>query len=146
MTKTTMGYEVDKAELEKVYEDIHQLLQERFGNDDSDDPNVEFILINRERYWPMHYRPVPYDHKEPRLALEMALMNLSIASDAVDVMLKMQRYDERLKTECCEGKMPEEGEYGCNECDCKMYDWPDKDKKARWYPCRYHASKERALE
>ena len=34
---------------------------------------------------------------------------------------------------------------GCVECGCRLYDWPNKTRKARWYPCRYHASKERLL-
>lgn len=142
----TDGYIVDKDKLEQAYDDIQALLLEQFGVDQDLDGNVEFILIDRQRYWPMHYQPVPYDHKEPRRALEMALMNLQIAADAVDVMLRIQRYDERLKMECCEGKMPEEGKGGCNECDCRLYDWPDKDREARWCPCRYHVSKKRLLE
>lgn len=86
----TNGYEVDEKKFKKAEEYIRKYLLKTFGTDSSNDPNVEFILVNREQYWPMHYAPVPYGHKpyanlseEETLehCANMSHMNMSIAQE-----------------------------------------------------------------
>ena len=56
----TSGYEVDSKKLAIVEKKIRTLLWMEFGTDEASDANVEFILIDRQRFQRMLFRPVPY--------------------------------------------------------------------------------------
>jgi hypothetical protein len=61
--KRTPGYQVDPKQFEEAEKKVEDLLQEMFGLDDEGDPNVEFILVDRQRQQRMAYRAIPYRHK-----------------------------------------------------------------------------------
>ncbi len=85
--KHTDRYTVDEKLFQEAHEKVEALLAEIFGLEGDHSHNVEFILIDRERYEPMHFRPVPYSHtdnwsdKALAKALEAAMFNLSTAHD-----------------------------------------------------------------
>jgi len=87
--KHTDRYTVDEKLFHEAHEKVEKLLAELFGVDYEESPNVDFILIDRQRCERMHFHPVPYSHTDNysdaalEKALEMAVFNLSIAAEVV---------------------------------------------------------------
>lgn len=79
-------YEVNSAEIAKLYDDINKMIEERFGLDDSGDPKVQCLLADRTRHLPMHWLPIDYprqvtDRTDLFLNVRYAHANLGIASE-----------------------------------------------------------------
>ena len=101
---------VDLEKLAAFEEKVYKMARQEFGTCDEGKINkVAVKLIDRSRYWPMHYFPIPYDHKaktveEKDRILELLLTNLSMATDAVDTHLKIMRDERRLEAKKAEKK------------------------------------------
>jgi hypothetical protein len=99
--KKTATYTVDPKKLEEAYSKIKTLLLSMFGTDCEGDPNVEFILIDRQRHSRMLQRPVPYDFRNPdgsepenrakrisnlEAAMEFAKFNVDVSNRCFDIL------------------------------------------------------------
>ena len=93
---------VDQNKLSEFHDKVYAMARKEFGTDDEGKINkVSVILVDRSRYWPMHYFPVPYDHKakteeDKELILDRLLTNMKIATEALDIHLKCMRDERRL--------------------------------------------------
>lgn len=95
--KVTSGYEVDLEQFEEMYETITGLLDVVFGHDVEDDPNVEFILVDRQRCQAMHFVPLPYSHSKNAdldAILDVAVMNMEMAVEQVRVLMSLRRHQK----------------------------------------------------
>lgn len=90
---------VDVEKLRDFEEKVYRMAREEFGTDDEGKSNkVQVFCLDRSRHWAMHWFPVPYDHKaktveEKERILNNLLVNLSMATEAVDTHLKLMRLD-----------------------------------------------------
>ena len=103
----TSGYEVDSKKLAIVEKKIRTLLRMEFGTDAEGGANVEFILVDRQRYWGLRFKPVPYDFKDDEdgelvagseaqmegivRALKVAEWNLSVAHSVFATQFSLWR-------------------------------------------------------
>ena len=81
---------LDFSGLEKI---VYQLVQSKWGPDPDGDYPINWVLIDRTRFEPLHYQLMPYHKMKPNPSadewrLERALLNLSIAMQAVDICMK----------------------------------------------------------
>lgn len=84
--------EVTDAEIEAFIEDVETLKENRLPIDCDGDFPVNIIVVDRRKYGPLHYDPVPYDHISPSNEVEGALLfNLDIAIDALRVFRDIHR-------------------------------------------------------
>lgn len=94
---------VDVEKLRDFEEKVYRMAREEFGTDDEGKVNkVQVFCLDRSRYWPQHWFPVPYDHKaktveEKERILSCLLTNLSMATEAMDTHLKLMGFDRRLE-------------------------------------------------
>lgn len=85
-------------EIRKFRDKVQDMADKEFGVDDEGDSSVEVIIVDRTRYEPMHYWPVPYSHrgpKEAKAALEAVVYNDSIASEDLHRQLRGEEYRAR---------------------------------------------------
>lgn len=94
---------VDVEKLRDFEEKVYRMAREEFGTDDEGKTNkVQVFCLDRSRYWPQHWFPVPYDHKaktveEKERILSALLTNLSMATEAMDIHLRLMRDERRLE-------------------------------------------------
>lgn len=108
--KKTSTYTVDEKEFEKAYTEVKNLLLRMFGTDYEGCSNVEFILVDRQRYETMHFDPVPYDFRNPdgtetkneaenmkaiELAMRVAHFNLTVASSKFETLFRIWEHHRR---------------------------------------------------
>ncbi len=93
----------DMTDLDKI---IHELIELKFERDPDGDLPVEFKLVDRTRFEPMHFAVVPYlgiarcdsltlDQKQD--ILDTHMMNLSIAHDRLSNAHKIMKYERTKK-------------------------------------------------
>lgn len=102
------NHRTDEAELAKFEEIVCWLAEMRFGQSDCDMPWVEVHLVDRTRNEGLAFTPIPYSHKAETeddhwRIVELAQMNLTIASSRLDTAMKIyqdvrQRTKERAKS------------------------------------------------
>lgn len=88
------------SEIENFYKKVRKMANDEFGVDGDGSSTLEFILIDRTRCERMHYDPVPYDHRSiqsNKEARRIVLMNLRIASEAVECYFRGEDFREREK-------------------------------------------------
>lgn len=94
---------VDLEKLRAFQDKIYKMARQEFGTDDEGKINkVSIICVDRSRYWPMHWFPVPYDHKakteeDLETILRALLTNVSIAADEMRIHLDIERYRKQRK-------------------------------------------------
>ena len=77
---------VDEKKLREFEARLQAEARKLFGTDEEGKtPKVVVTCLDRSRYWPMHFQPVPYDH-DHRSSIEeleecnrLRMLNLSIA-------------------------------------------------------------------
>ena len=95
----TEDEKVDENKLRDFQDKVYQMAREEFGTDDEGKSNnVTVFCLDRTRYWPMHWFPVPYDFdplppEEEERVLEARLTNLRIQRgiDAHEIHRIVQR-------------------------------------------------------
>jgi len=98
----TEDEKVDENKLRAFQDKVYQMAREEFGTDDEGKSNnVTVFCLDRTRYWPMHWFPVPYDFdplppEEEERVLEARLTNLSLATEEITRHLKMREFHKRL--------------------------------------------------
>lgn len=64
---------------------------------------VQVLVVDRRRYGPMHWQPVPYDHREPDKHFAMVLHNLALATASMDLALRLRKYLQEDKSDASQG-------------------------------------------
>jgi hypothetical protein len=76
---------------------ISDVIKAKCQSDPDGDYPIDFKIIDRTKFEPMHFFPVEYDHdktKEKRQEiLEDHLSNLSIAMSRVDTAIKVSKFE-----------------------------------------------------
>lgn len=76
---------VTDLDMEQLYTIMDMLLDRKFGEDPDGDLPIEYKLINRNLYFGMHYRPIPYSldaGPESALDIHQAItLNFGLATD-----------------------------------------------------------------
>jgi len=54
---------LDKKKLEAFRHKVQEMALQEFGTTDCCDPRVEVVVVDRSRTEPLHFVPVPYEHK-----------------------------------------------------------------------------------
>lgn len=91
---------VDPKKLAEFANKVDKMALEEFGLDDCGGYRVTVRVLDRSRHWPMHWFPVPYEHKTESIeeldkCLDRYLTNLSIATEEMDKYLKTRAYEVR---------------------------------------------------
>lgn len=94
---------VTDEDMTRFHEVMDAIIQAKWGSDPDGDRPINYILIDRTKYWPMRYSPVPYAHvgcpQGERLeAFREKLANLNSATEDVDRHLRGDEM-ERLRKE-----------------------------------------------
>jgi len=77
---------------------VNSLIELKFEPDSDGDYPINFTIVNRTKYGPLHFVPVPYEHEavtpqQKREVLRAIHVNYHIAHSAVDTYLKMRAFD-----------------------------------------------------
>lgn len=91
---------LDQKKLGDFLDKVYKMADKLFGTDDDGDSRVQIIVVDRTRFWPMHYFPISYDHKVTTIGeLEKInddrMTNLAMAIEQVKVHLKTRGYEEK---------------------------------------------------
>lgn len=78
---------------------LRALIEAKWNADPDGDRPIDFLIVDRTRYRPIQYFPVPYDHddapkKETYETMNSLLTNLDMASREVRLFLKVHRDEE----------------------------------------------------
>jgi hypothetical protein len=101
---------VDQDKLAAFADKVYEMARKEFGTCDEGKINkVSVMLVDRSRCWPMHYFPVPYDHKaktaeEKERILDHLLTNAKIATDELHTHMKIMQDERRMAAKKAEGK------------------------------------------
>lgn len=92
--KSDGGYApVTETDLEQLHAIINRLITLKWGPDPDGDWPINWHIIDRTRFEPMHYAPVPYEHMATGEAalerLNTVLLNANIANRELDVTLRI---------------------------------------------------------
>jgi hypothetical protein len=94
---------VGERDIHQLYAIVEAIIQAKYGPDASNDLPINFDCVDRTRFAPLHYQPVPYIHKVPldetgdkaRLEILDTLMyNLRNATSALGDFMKLNRLGE----------------------------------------------------
>jgi hypothetical protein len=97
----------EPVELTRLYDFFRKVIDAKYPRDGDRATPVEFTILDRTRFEPMHYMPVAYDHKPDANhadILETRLANLRIAIGAVDTALRLDRHYKRVIEELVKNK------------------------------------------
>lgn len=92
---------VTEKDLEQLDTIIYKLIGMKWAMDPDGDLPIDFKIIDRTRFEPMHYDPVPYQHKtedDPlaqRGRLAILMMNAHIALEALDTQMRIEWHKKR---------------------------------------------------
>lgn len=92
------GYaEITERDIKDLYQLIDAIIVAKCAPDPDGDYPIDFKLIDRTKYWPMHYLPEPYDHelKNVEDGLDTALTNLSMANNRVMQLMRLRRLNKK---------------------------------------------------
>lgn len=98
--------EEDMKQLDAI---VSHIIHMRFAKDCDGDIAVEHTLVDRTKFEPLHYHPLPYAHKmeseeEFLNALDIAEMNLGVAQDRFSQLWKISRHRRTEKKDAKSGK------------------------------------------
>ena len=89
---------VTEGDMELFHRLMQAIIEAKFGSDVDGDRPIDYILIDRTKYWPLHYMHIPYyrtaeDEGGSNLddCLDTALANMSIAVEQVQQITRMKR-------------------------------------------------------
>ena len=87
---------VTEQDYDQLNEIIDTLVALKWSPDPDGDRPINWKLIDRTKFEPMHYFPVPYEHKmqdihEQNGRLDTLLSNVSLATEALNTTLKIMR-------------------------------------------------------
>jgi len=91
MKQVNSWSEVTDKEIEVIWGRISQLKAEITPVDCDGDPVIEIIMIDRRKYEPMHYFPVPYREQGEAEYEDELLTNLDIALEALRRFRKIKK-------------------------------------------------------
>ena len=88
------------GKIKKLREICEKAANDIFGKDEDGDPIIDIKIIDRRKYWPMHFFAIPYDHKAQTTKdlleiLNYSMANLRMAQDRVDTWWRL--YGEHIK-------------------------------------------------
>lgn len=91
---------VTDKDMEQLHEVMYALVEAKWGSDPDGDRPLNYILIDRTKYWPMHYQPVLYAHnccqdEERRESLRQKMANIRTAAEDVDRHLHIDELREK---------------------------------------------------
>jgi len=89
---------VTEEDMDLLHAVIYSLIEAKWGADADGDRPMQYQLIDRTKYWPSHYFPIPYGHKTGKREEEFdnAMTNLSMAMEAVRTTeVMVERYMDR---------------------------------------------------
>lgn len=134
--KYTDGYKVDLAAFNKMHDTIRKLLDEEFGRDYDNDSNVEFILIDRQRYRRPHFFLEPYDDLDNSDAIDkglsIALHNISVALESFEQLNRLRIWMNLEKKRKVEGHVfkPGQGQLSYSHKYCSVVGCNELEKEA----------------
>ena len=70
---------------------VSKLQAQMIPVDSDGDSAVNIVIIDRRKYEPLHYLPVPYRHKDAEGYEQYIIANLKMAVEAADRMLKLKQ-------------------------------------------------------
>lgn len=103
--KSDGGYApVTELDFNQLCTIIDRIVKMKWSKDPDGDLPIEVEVIDRTRFEPMHYAPVPYEHEvknalEQGQRLSIVLMNSQIASRELDITLRNLQFKLRKKPE-----------------------------------------------
>lgn len=90
---------VTPDDVEELSNILNRLIRAKCEPDADGDVPIQFTLVDRVRYWPLHFVPVPYDHDA---SLEMRFqfllghwLNLSLAFHAFEAAMSSYQHFRR---------------------------------------------------
>lgn len=95
---------VADGEISELAGILHDLIACRYQTDADGDTPINFHLIDRTKYEPSHFFPIPYTHRaktsaEYERALDLAMGNVNVATSRLDVLHRCRRELLRRETE-----------------------------------------------
>jgi len=99
--KSDGGYaKITQKDITDLGELLRKIIEEKCEPDPEGNRPIEFKLIDRTRFEPMHFVPVAYEHKAENQGdldeiLDDHLLNLSIAMNRVETELQVTRLRKR---------------------------------------------------
>ena len=93
---------VTEADMKEFNELVQGMVELRFGEDADRDRPVNFRLVDRTRFEPMHYWPLRYEHEAETMddlleIMHLAEMNLGIATSRFQSLWKILEYRRKEK-------------------------------------------------
>lgn len=94
---STGGYApVAEGDIDKLHRIINAIIEAKYGPDPDGDTPIDFRLIDRTNFRPMHYFNVPYEHnakteEQTEELLDLLLRNVSIANDALSTHISVRK-------------------------------------------------------
>lgn len=91
---------VTDEDMELFHAVLYSLIEAKWGADADGDRPMEYKLIDRTQYRPLHYFPIPYGHKDGKREEEFdnTITNLSMAMESVRTTEVMfERRDRSVK-------------------------------------------------
>jgi predicted RNA-binding Zn-ribbon protein involved in translation (DUF1610 family) len=114
---------VTEEDIVQLHVILNRIIRMKWGADPDGDWPINWQLIDRTRFEPMHYRPVPYEHEAEGVArlerLNIVLLNANIANRELDVTLRILQAQLRENTRGSNngGVEPEpKARYKCPKC------------------------------
>jgi len=109
--KSDGGYApVTEQDWSQLNEIIDTLVMLKWSPDPDGDWPIDWKLIDRTQYEPMHYHPVPYDHKTVAKLerLSTVAMNATIATDELNTSIRLLQLDLLKPTDAGIGRVEHE--------------------------------------
>ena len=76
--------QLTKEDMQDLKYLIDELIAEKCEPDADGDYPINFLLVNRLVFEPIHFLPIPYSFKQPDEALDTAIINSRIASEKLE--------------------------------------------------------------
>ena len=111
---------ISDGKIDALWDDITEVLDKHFDRDSDGDYPVNIHLVDRTEYGPLHYQPVPYDHKDTPIeqCLELALLNLHIAMEEFNRLTRVKALRDKRGGLCKRCGLPTNDGY---DHDSKKY-------------------------
>lgn len=87
---------VAENDIQKLGEIVRDLIACKYQTDADGDRPIDWQLIDRTKYEPSHFFPIPYTHRaktaaEYERALDLAVGNVNVATSRLDVLHRCRR-------------------------------------------------------
>jgi len=92
---------VTLADIERLHIILNKIIRMKWGADPDGDRPINWQLIDRTKFEPMHYDPVPYEHQVEGAAkferLGIVMRNARLANSELDTTLRLMQHDIQMK-------------------------------------------------